>query len=95
MSALDSPSSQKEKISFDERNTSAASDDHELGAVVSHAERQRVLRKLDIHLLPFVSLLYLLSFLWVFPCTCGVMVLMIFLRKGIGAISVRFRVRSG
>lgn len=26
-------------------------------------ERKRVLRKMDLHLLPFVSLLYLLSFL--------------------------------
>lgn len=28
-------------------------------------ERARILRKLDWHLLPFVSLLYMLSFLWV------------------------------
>ena len=30
---------------------------------LSPAERARILRKLDVHLLPFVSLLYLLSFL--------------------------------
>lgn len=30
---------------------------------ISDAERKRVLRKIDIHLLPFVSALYLLSFL--------------------------------
>jgi len=27
------------------------------------AERKKVLRKMDIHLLPFISILYLLSFL--------------------------------
>jgi hypothetical protein len=32
-------------------------------ASVSEADRKRVLRKMDIHLLPFVSFLYLLSFL--------------------------------
>ena len=34
-------------------------------ASVSEVNRKRVLRKMDIHLLPFVSFLYLLSFLWV------------------------------
>lgn len=32
-------------------------------AAITEKERARVLRKLDLHLLPFVSLLYLLSFL--------------------------------
>lgn len=30
---------------------------------IPEAERQRILRKLDIHLLPCVTILYLLSFL--------------------------------
>jgi hypothetical protein len=30
---------------------------------VSDEERRRVLRKIDVHLLPFISVLYLLSFL--------------------------------
>lgn len=30
---------------------------------ISEAKRKRVLRKLDVHLLPFISTLYLLSFL--------------------------------
>ena len=41
---------------------------------VSHAgdaEERRVWRKLDWHLLPFVSLLYLLSFLYVLQCIRG------------------------
>lgn len=33
--------------------------------IVDQNERNRILRKLDWHLLPFVSLLYLLSFLCV------------------------------
>jgi len=32
-------------------------------ASISEADRKKVLRKMDIHLLPFVSCLYLLSFL--------------------------------
>ena len=35
--------------------------------VSGEAEERRVWRKLDWHLLPFVSLLYLLSFLYVEP----------------------------
>jgi hypothetical protein len=30
---------------------------------IDHVHEKRILRKLDLHLLPFVSLLYLLSFL--------------------------------
>jgi hypothetical protein len=39
--------------------------DEHLGQPASEAEITRVLRKMDWHILPFVSLLYLLSFLWV------------------------------
>ena len=31
--------------------------------VITEEKRKRVLRKLDVHLLPFISTLYLLSFL--------------------------------
>jgi hypothetical protein len=40
-------------------------------------ERARILRKLDWHLLPFVSLLYMLSFLWVSECPCLVLLLIL------------------
>ena len=36
---------------------------HELTPEALEVERKRVLRKMDLHLLPFVSILYLLSFL--------------------------------
>lgn len=35
----------------------------DLGSAASEVEIHRVLRKMDWHILPFVSLLYLLSFL--------------------------------
>lgn len=37
--------------------------DDEPGTEFTEAETKRVLRKMDLHILPFVSLLYLLSFL--------------------------------
>lgn len=39
--------------------------DEDLGPILTEAQCNRVLRKIDIHILPFVSLLYLLSFLCV------------------------------
>ena len=50
-------SSDKEKSSQDEVVTSV---DH---VALGNVDEAKVLRKLDWHLLPFVSLLYLLSFL--------------------------------
>jgi len=56
----------KEKASYDEtfsRNSKVVVDE-DLGApILTEAERNRLLRKIDLHILPFVSLLYLLSFL--------------------------------
>jgi hypothetical protein len=52
-----------EKTSYDE---DVAVADKETEAVeLTDSARTTILRKLDVHLLPFVSLLYLLSFLWV------------------------------
>jgi len=58
----------KQSSSLDEKNLVDDSGALEKATVdpyesVSQAERQRIVRKLDWHLLPFVSLLYLLSFL--------------------------------
>lgn len=39
--------------------------DEDLEPILTEAQCNRVLRKIDIHILPFVSLLYLLSFLCV------------------------------
>jgi hypothetical protein len=41
------------------------SNNTDLEPKLTDAERYRLLRKIDFHILPFVSLLYLLSFLWV------------------------------
>lgn len=38
-------------------------DDDTEASGIDHKHEKRVLRKMDFHLLPFVSLLYLLSFL--------------------------------
>lgn len=52
----------KEK-DFVERDADIQNGDEDMIHNISEAERKRVLRKLDIHLLPFISTLYLLSFL--------------------------------
>lgn len=60
---------EKATVSLDERASSVdahpkpehVSDD--LTTTFDEVERKRVLRKLDVHLLPFVTVLYLLSFL--------------------------------
>ncbi|TFK44128.1 major facilitator superfamily domain-containing protein [Crucibulum laeve] len=57
------PSLEKEKVSYEEDTRHTSVDHEEHIADVTEAEQQRVLRKMDIHLLPFISLLYLLSFL--------------------------------
>ncbi|KAJ7045875.1 major facilitator superfamily domain-containing protein [Mycena alexandri] len=49
-----------EKTSYDEDNLPSSK---ETGVEISNIARAKILRKLDLHLLPFVSLLYLLSFL--------------------------------
>jgi hypothetical protein len=49
-----------EKASYDEDTAT-----NEKPVELSKADHARILRKLDTHLLPFVSLLYLLSFLYV------------------------------
>jgi hypothetical protein len=55
-----------EKSSNDETFSRNSKDvDEDRGAVLSETERNRILRKIDVHILPFVSLLYLLSFLFV------------------------------
>jgi hypothetical protein len=57
-----------EESSYDEAASKNSKDvvDQELGAaILTEAERNRLLRKIDLHILPFVSLLYLLSFLCV------------------------------
>jgi hypothetical protein len=53
--------------SYDESSLRNSKDmeDSEIGPQLTEAEYNRVLRKIDLHILPFVSLLYLLSFLWV------------------------------
>jgi MFS family permease len=55
------PRYSKEKVSYEEYPTAIA--DNDFAFPVDYEERNRVLRKLDTRLLPFVSLLYLLSFL--------------------------------
>ncbi|KAJ6476017.1 major facilitator superfamily domain-containing protein [Mycena vitilis] len=59
MSAIAS-AEKTEKVSFDE---DVAVPDKEGQVALSEAAHAKILRKLDVHLLPFVSLLYLLSFL--------------------------------
>jgi len=58
-----------EKSSYDgthsEGNSKDADADEDAGMMLTDVERNRVLRKVDLHILPFVSLLYLLSFLCV------------------------------
>jgi hypothetical protein len=49
--------------SSDDVETFSKDVDDDVGTVLSDAERNRLLRKIDLHILPFVSLLYLLSFL--------------------------------
>ncbi|KAJ6625810.1 major facilitator superfamily domain-containing protein [Mycena sp. CBHHK59/15] len=51
-----------EKVSYDE-DTQIPSKDLESAPEITDIARTKILRKLDVHLLPFVSLLYLLSFL--------------------------------
>ncbi|KAK7000695.1 major facilitator superfamily domain-containing protein [Favolaschia claudopus] len=51
--------SEKASASYEER----VAVDGPVGVEPTQAEHKRILRKLDVHLLPFVSLLYLLSFL--------------------------------
>ncbi len=48
------------KLSF-EHDTGGHEKD--LSITISETERRRLLRKIDIHILPFISVLYLLSFL--------------------------------
>lgn len=48
--------------------TKLSTEKHEYDLGSLEAERKRVLRKMDFHLLPFISMLYLLSFLYaIFP----------------------------
>jgi hypothetical protein len=61
----DRTSIEKEKFSITENVRAAAPDEISAAADMSEGAIKRVLRKMDIHLLPFVSLLYLLSFLYV------------------------------
>ncbi len=57
------PTTEKaEKASYDE---DTAVPTKEPQVELSEVAHKKILRKLDAHLLPFVSLLYLLSFLWV------------------------------
>lgn len=51
------------KASYDETVNSDEKESEQLDLAASEVEYKRLLRKLDLHLLPFVSLLYLLSFL--------------------------------
>ena len=57
-------------------------------------EDRRILRKIDVHLLPFVALLYLLSFLWVFHSPDSYLILnyLLFIRdrSNIGELGVLF-----
>jgi hypothetical protein len=59
-------SSEKETTAFDEKTSQSAHESTAPGAL-DETLQKRVWRKLDWHLLPFVSLLYLLSFLCVKP----------------------------
>lgn len=52
-----------EKISSHTEVGYVGNDSERTNVTLSEEEYQRVLRKIDLHLLPFVSLLYLLSFL--------------------------------
>jgi hypothetical protein len=52
-----------EKPFYDDENDIAQTDEHPNVTEVDSGERKRILRKLDSHLLPIVTLLYLLSFL--------------------------------
>ena len=55
---------EKEKASVDHVSSPAESDKFQYLEVDElERERNRILRKMDWHLLPFISLLYLLSFL--------------------------------
>ena len=58
----------KGKFSYDAMlsgNSKVVIDEELRAPILTEAERNRLLRKIDIHILPFVSLLYLLSFLHV------------------------------
>jgi len=64
-----SPAS-RPSVSREHENSSDKGEVEEGGILkIDPAERQRILRKLDWHLLPLVSTLYLLSFLWVNTCS--------------------------
>jgi hypothetical protein len=52
-----------EKVSYEGDDIPSPTKEHEVE--ITDIARKKILRKLDVHLLPFVSLLYLLSFLWV------------------------------
>ena len=54
---------EKEKASVDHVASPAGSEKFQFDPEADALERNRVLRKMDWHLLPFISLLYLLSFL--------------------------------
>lgn len=55
---------EKAFASYDETNVDHDNlKDQELATPLSDVEQKKLMRKIDIHLLPFVSLLYLLSFL--------------------------------
>ncbi|KAJ7497619.1 major facilitator superfamily domain-containing protein [Mycena latifolia] len=60
MSALNT---EKEKDSYEADEIRDSSPTKETDVEITDIARKKILRKLDVHLLPFVSLLYLLSFL--------------------------------
>lgn len=62
-SAINEKSSNLKTVTLSEGKLNDGEED--LGPILTDAERNRVLRKIDFHILPFVSLLYLLSFLHV------------------------------
>jgi hypothetical protein len=56
-------SSEKEKLEIENSASLSVSGEEGGHKLDSEARRRKVLRKMDWHLLPFISLLYLLSFL--------------------------------
>lgn len=60
---LSHPTMSKERDSYDETHAPSTSSKQELDVSYDEAAAKRVIRKIDRHLLPFVTLLYLLSFL--------------------------------
>jgi len=80
---------EKTSLSYDENRDDIMDKDQELGEHVNEAEKERVLRRMDLYLLPFVSLLYLLSFLYVkYVHTVNDPILNPVMRAGIGPMLV-------